>query len=282
MVMNSEKEFSDMNYSHYNDFYFKSVLHKRANGLLKFIGIPYKIERIILSEYTTLEPGISRIDFAGDARKDGKTVSLILECQSKLPTDEDINRFFRYVASLRIFKNNNVDLYILCTQKAQYDKKEFIINDECIYTMHVISLKEFKAREIFKNIEDKLKNNREVTDDDIASLQVIVYTDHDEPQVEILLKARELIERIAVNSKMDINEKTAIIRLLDVLSTNMLEEDELNQYEEETYMLLNPTDRFLLKKGKLDVAKNMIKEGYSIEEIVKLTGLSKNDVLNAK
>ncbi|WP_407392337.1 hypothetical protein [Methanobrevibacter sp.] len=280
--MNSEKEFSDMNYSHYNDFYFKSVLHKRANGLLKFIGIPYKIERIILSEYTTLEPGISRIDFAGDARKDGKTVSLILECQSKLPTDEDINRFFRYVASLRIFKNNNVDLYILCTQKAQYDKKEFIINDECIYTMHVISLKEFKAREIFKNIEDKLKNNREVTDDDIASLQVIVYTDHDEPQVEILLKARELIERIAVNSKMDINEKTAIIRLLDVLSTNMLEEDELNQYEEETYMLLNPTDRFLLKKGKLDVAKNMIKEGYSIEEIVKLTGLSKNDVLNAK
>lgn len=51
-------------------------------------------------------------------------------------------------------------------------------------------------------------------------------------------------------------------------------------------MLLNPTDRYLEKKGKregkLDVARNLLEEGFSIEQVVKLTGLSKEDILNAR
>ena len=69
-------------------------------------------------------------------------------------------------------------------------------------------------------------------------------------------------------------------------------------YWEEICMLLNPTDRYLLKKGKLegkeegklegklegkcDVAQNLLNEGFPIEQVVKLTGLSKEDILNAK
>ena len=183
---------------------------------------------------------------------------------------------------MRIFKNNDVELFILCIEKAPYTKKEFIINDECTYTLHVISLKDYKAREIFKSIEDKLKNNEEITDMDIASLQVIVYTDYEESQLEILLKARKLIERIAESSGMDINDKKAIVYLLNVLSVNMLDEDENDKYQEETYMMLNPTDRYLLKKGKLDVARNLLAEGFPIEKVVKFTGLSKEDILNGK
>ena len=300
--MNTKNNIPDKNYPQYNDYYFKSVLRQRANGLLKFIGIPYQIDTMILSEYTTVGPGISRIDFAGDVKSDEKKITLILECQSELPTDEDIKRFFQYVSSLRIFKNNNVELYILCTKKPSYNKKEFVINDECTYTMHVISLKDFKAREIFKCIEDKLKNNNKITDEDIAALQVIAYTDYDESEVEVLIKARMILENIAEKSKMDLNEKKAIIYLLDVLSVNMLNEDEMEEYEEETYMLLNPTDRYLLKKGKLegkiegkiegklegkiegkcDVAQNMLDEGFPIEQVVKLTGLSKEDIVKAK
>lgn len=152
--------------------------------------------------------------------------------------------------------------------------------------MHVISLKDFKAREIFKCIEDKLKNNKKITDEDIAALQVIVYTDYDESEVEVLLKARMLLEKIAEKSKMDINEKKPVIYLLDVLSVNMLDDEEIEEYGEETYMLLNPTERYLEKKGKLegkcDVAQNLLDEGFPIDQVVKLTGLSKEDILNAK
>lgn len=207
-----------------------------------------------------------------------------MECQSKLPTEEDIKRFFQYMASLRNFKNQNVELFILCTEKVPFDKKEFVINDECTYMMHVISLKDFKASTIFKNIENKLNNNEKITEDDIASLQLIVYTDYDELEYEVLIEARWLLEEISKQSNMDINEKKAIIYLFDVLSTNMLDDVEMEKYGEVTYMLLNPMDRFLedkgRKDGKLDDAKILLKKGFSIEEIVEITKLSQEDIRN--
>ena len=158
-------------------------------------------------------PSISRLDFVGETLHKDNALILIFECQTKLPTDEDIKRFFQYVASIRVFKDSDVELYILCTEKPTYKKKEFRIKEGCIYTMHVISLKDFKAEEIFKNIEDKLKNNDKITDDDIASLQLIVYTDFNKSKLEILNKARKLLERISQKLVFDINEKRAIIYL---------------------------------------------------------------------
>jgi len=61
-------------------------------------------------------------------------------------------------------------------------------------------------------------------------------------------------------------------------------------------MLLNPMDRFLLNKGrkegikegkldtarngKLDTARNLLKRGFSIDEVVEITKLSHEDILN--
>ena len=164
--------------------------------------------------------------------------------------------------------------------------------------MHLISLKEFKAKDIFKNIEDKLNNNDEITDEDIASLQLIVYADFDESKLDILNKARKLLEEISERLLFDINEKMAIIYLFDMLSVNMLTEDEHNQYMEKNNMLINPRERYFknqgikegreegreegIREGKLEIALNLLNNGYSIDEAVKLTGLSEKDILNAK
>lgn len=74
--MSSVNQISDKKYAQYNDYYFKSVLLERANGLLKFIGIPYEIVSIMLSEFTNVGPGISRIDFAGDVKRTIKILVL--------------------------------------------------------------------------------------------------------------------------------------------------------------------------------------------------------------
>lgn len=207
LIMKIVNENSNNNYAQYNDYAFKSILKTRANGLLKFIGIPFRIRNMMLTELTNVGPRIHRIDFAGEADVVDDEVCIILECQTNLPSEDGITRFFQYVSSLRIFKKCKVELFILCTKKAPYDKKEFIINDGCTYTMHMISLKDFRAREIFKNIEDKLKNEEEINDADIASLQVIVYTEFEESKLEVLLKAHKLLEEISVRLDMDINEK---------------------------------------------------------------------------
>ncbi|MBE6490830.1 MAG: hypothetical protein E7Z83_08240 [Methanobrevibacter sp.] len=304
--MNREIEILDRQYAQYNDYAFKSILLERANGLLKFVNIPYRINRTLISEVTNLGPSISRMDFVGEAEKDGKTASLILECQTKLPTDDDIKRFFQYISSLRIFKDNDVELYILCVEKAPYTKKDFVIKEGCVYTMHVISLKDFRASEIFKSLEYKLKNNEKITDTDIASLQLIVYTDFEEPKLEILNRARKLFERISESLVFDINEKMAVIYLFDVLSANMLDENEYELYVEENVMILNPVERYMnkkgkeegieqgkkegikvgkkegIKEGKLEVAGNLLDEGLVIEDVVRITGLSKEDILKGK
>ena len=130
-----------------------------------------------------------------------------MNANQKLPSDEDITRFFQYVSSLRVFKNRKVELYILCTKKAPYTKKDYIINNDCIYTMHVKSLKDFKAKEILKKVEDKIRNNETITDETIACLQLIAYTDYSEKTLEILKKTASLIERLNI----DANEKEAIL-----------------------------------------------------------------------
>ena len=288
--MAKENDIHDYNYPQYNDYAFRSILQKRANGLLKFVKIPYKLNRMLISEVTNFGPSISRMDFVGEADGDGKTISLIIECQTNLPTDDDIERFFQYVSSIRIFKHNPVELYILCIKKPAYSKREFVLNDDCVYTMHVISLKDFRAKDIFKNIENKLKNNEKITDEDIAALQLIVYTDFTESKLEILNKARKLFEDVCERLEFDINEKKAIIYLFNVLSINMLDNREYGKYVEENSMILDPIERYMrdeaikqgIVKGKLDTAKNMLDEGMSVDLIVRVTGLSEEDILNAK
>ena len=99
-----------------------------------------------------------------------------------------------------------MELYILCIKEAPYDKREYILNDQCTYTMHVISLKKFKAIEIFKNIENKIENNEKITGEDIASLQLIAYTSYSETTYEMLERAYEIVEKLNI----DANEKEAI------------------------------------------------------------------------
>ena len=294
--MTTENDVFDYEYNHYNDYVFKSILLDRANGLLKFAEIPYNIKRMMISEVTNLGPSISRLDFVGEAEKEGNSISLILECQTKLPTDEDIKRFFQYVSSIRIFKDSNVELFILCVEKPTYTKKEFVIKEDCVYTMYVISLKDFKAKDIFKKLENKLKNNQEITDEDIASLQLIVYTDFEESKLEILNKARKLFEDISDRLQLNINEKTAIIYLFDVLSANMLDSSQYDEYVEENKMLINPVERYMKEKGieegmekgmekgieegKLEDARRMLDKGFSLDVVVDVTGLSREVILD--
>ena len=63
-------------------------------------------------------------------------------------------------------------------------------------------------------------------------------------------------------------------------------------------MLINPRERYFknqgiregreegreegIREGKLEIALNLLNNGYSIDEAVKLTGLSEKDILNAK
>ncbi|MBQ9026508.1 MAG: hypothetical protein IJ104_09070, partial [Methanobrevibacter sp.] len=255
----------------------KHTIPTYSNGVLKLLGIPYKLNNIILSEITNYGPKIHRLDFAAEAIKNGEDICFILECQSQLPNDDDLLRFFKYVSSLLLLKKQKVELYILCMQKTPYDKKEFILNDDCTYTMHVISLKNIKANDIFKRIEGKKYN--QITEEDIASLQLIAYTYYEETTLEILKKAFNIIKKLEIKNP---NEKEAMIYILNVLSVNMLDEKEYNEFMEETEMILNPRDRYLINKTNIEIAKRMLNNNEPINKIQKYTKLSSQEIENIR
>ena len=302
-MKSSFQDYKKMKYAQYTDYFFKSVVRDRLNGVLSFLKIPHKIDEVIMNEFSQLPPKINRLDFAGISVKNGEEICVIIEYQSTVPTEEDIERFFQYVSSLRQFKRKKIELYILCTEKVDSDVKEVILNDESKYVMHMISLKNIKAKDIFNNIENKLKNNEEITDEDIASLQLIAYTDYDESSFEILKRARFLLEDISTyiarthddkDLEYDLNDKTAIVYLFDILSVNMLNDVEQEKYLGETEMLLNPVERYYkkegrqegfddgLKEGRKGVAFSLIEEGFSIDEALRISNLKREDLFDSK
>ena len=175
-----------------------------------------------------------------------------------------------------------MELYILITENAPFKQREFQINDECTYVMHVISLKDIRADDIFEKIENKMKNKEKISEEDIASLQLIVYTDYEESPLEILKKASGLVEKLDI----DENEKEAIFYIFNVLSTNMLSKKDQKKLMEETNMMLNPRDEYFknlgIEKGKLEIAMKLLEKGNTIEEIAKITGLTPQQIQNAK
>ena len=78
----------------------------------------------------------------------------------------------------------------------------------------------------------------------------------------------------------------------------MLEEEEYNLYVEANTMLVNPRERYCKQlgfdegkqqgisegevNGKLEVARRMLDDGFSIGKVVELTGLSMEDILNVE
>lgn len=75
----------------------------------------------------------------------------------------------------------------------------------------MISLKHFKATDILKNVENKIKNNIEITDEDIAALQLIAYTTYSKSKLELLKKTYQLVRKPPINQI----EKEAIQYILD-------------------------------------------------------------------
>lgn len=108
-------------------------------------------------------------------------------------------------------EKSKVELYILLRKKAPYTKREFELNDDCIYNINVISLKHFKATDILKNVENIIKNNIEITDEDIAALQLIAYTTYSKSKLELLKKTYQLVRKLPINQI----EKEAIQYILD-------------------------------------------------------------------
>ena len=138
-------------YAHYHDYNIKSILEKRSNSLLRVVGIPHEIRSVIFKEVTGMGPAIRRLDFAADVGVlDEIPLTLILECQTIFPTDDDLDRFFEYLVFFKKLTKGDVEVYILCMDEIDRNHIKYRINKDSYFIFNLVSLKNLKAEEIFK------------------------------------------------------------------------------------------------------------------------------------
>ena len=79
----------------------------------------------------------------------------------------------------------------------------------------------------------------------ILLLTLVIYTDYNETTLEILKRAYKTVEQLNITNQ---NEKQAIFYILNILSVNMLDENDYTEFMEETEMILDPRERYMKKK----------------------------------
>ncbi len=141
----------------------------------------------------------------------------------------------------------------------------------------------------------KLKNNKKLTSDEYIQLGLVplMYGKHEAS--EQILKTIETTRTI---KNMDNDFKKEILGVQAILADKFVEDSDLkSQIIDVIYMDLDIIHDFGLYKEKqgmtegktegraeekINIAKNMIKENYSISEIMKITDLSNECIKNLK
>ena len=151
----------------------------------------------------------------------------------------------------------------------------------------MIFLKETNGREKLKNIENKVKIKKELTLFEAIDLVFMVLFDHDEPPEEIIEKVCYLVSQIT-NPTPD-QRKILHWGLTLIIFRFIKDPEQINRLKGMVKMydktihdtmhdILEHEKQEAVTENKIEIAKNMIKEGFPTNLITKLTRLDLNSV----
>ena len=145
----------------------------------------------------------------------------------------------------------------------------------------------YNGREKLKNIENKVKIKKELTLFEAIDLVFMVLFDHDEPPEEIIEKVCYLVSQIT-NPTPD-QRKILHWGLTLIIFRFIKDPEQINRLKGMVKMydktihdtmhdILEHEKQEAVTENKIEIAKNMIKEGFPTNLITKLTRLDLNSV----
>lgn len=232
------------------------------------------------------------------------------EFQSGKLKEKDLRRFNLYHSMLiDEYQTEKLKTTIIYTEKI--DKKTIDKIEKSCFDLNIISLKEFNGDKILNNIEHKIKNNKRITQKDECNLAFLpLYQTKKDPK-ELLYKVCSLTNQIKQIPQENLDYiKVTQLMIVDILITDT---EKKERYLEEIQMKSQAID-ILIEKGrqegikegrqegliegieagkqagikegsrntKFNLAKNMLKADISINNIIKITDLSKEEIENLK
>ena len=258
----------------------RDIIQKHANTLFKdtaleFYGVKTaKIKELINVELPAINIAETSMDFVFLLEDD---TYLHLEFQTTY-NEDDLLRFAMY--DLRLKKRDGRDVTTMIIYAAEIKKvKDKPLTNSLTYNPIRVMMCEYDGNTIYNELQEKINTDEELTDMDILKLIFLPLMNHTLPRVELAMNTVKMAVRIKDEAKRHACEAAAFAfgnrylskqdydKMIGVLKMTTLADIMIGKE---------------LRRRDIEIVKNALKEGFSINDIVKITGLEESVVMEIK
>ena len=218
------------------------------------------------------------------AFEDKRGFIVILEFQSSIVGEEDIDRFMKYAVLTHLKERKNIHIYVIST----IEKQDRVIrrkwNQFNEFTIHIKSLKSIDGDKTLNTIKQKIKNN-ELTNEDITDLETIIFMKSEKSVRELLWAIAYLINDIQnIDEKVIYDLKMFLEMYIKKFIDDKFEAEMLMELIELKKDLFHSTVDFILyrgeARGEAKVINALLDNDFTLDEICAMTKFDKSHVLD--
>lgn len=276
----------------HEDIVFKDVGEEEVDILLKRINIKSKKKKLNPTEIRSIDVTILIPDIIIEL----DDIILIMEFQSSIVDINDKNRFLAYYSVVNFKKKTKKAVKLIVISTVEKRKKIFHkINETINFKFDLYSMMDEDGDTIINNIETKIKNEQEISDEELIDLSLVpvmgssnIQEQQIEKSVSLILsinleknKVKNIVKSIAyllADKFLEDEEKKTII--CDALGGKMNAVYDYGQRQKEEGIKegIKEGKKEGIKESFKKMAAYMIKKGENNEEIQKETGLTLKEI----
>ncbi len=260
-----------------NDIIMKCMSEAFKDAALDFYGLhTARIKAVIPSELPVIEVSEEVMDFIF-LLEDESLLHLEFQTTNK---NENLTRFLLYDA--RLYKKDKKQINTAVIYSGDIEKAQNNINIGSInYQVSNVYMKAFDGDKIFSDLQEKVDLKVKLTERDRLNLIFLPLMKSSTDKNEMAINAVELASKVEVE---DDDEKMLYIGAIVGISDKFIDKEYVLKLKERLKMtrvgmeLRKDGIEQGIKEGKLADANKMIKKGFTIDDIVEITELKREEV----
>lgn len=263
-------------------------LLKESNANIKEIDLKSENLTYNPTELIELDPKIYKTDMILELDH----LIVLTEFQSTIVKTIDEKRYRLYTALVDYAKRNNKPLILIVISTAEKTKiKQYKINKDCVFTIPIVSLKDFDGDKIINNIENKIKNNQKITRHEMLNLALAPFMSSKKPLDKQIEKTVKTLDEVRKSMKCSSDFVFGIeLLIVEKFIKNERQHKKLTNILRDTMKIIDEWRQEDYENGKqegkeeekINTAKNMLKENYTIKQIATITQLNIESIKQIK
>ena len=220
-----------------------------------------------------------------------KNIIVDFEFHSSSLREKDIKRYANYAYILGNKYDLDVITIVVSTYYTENFTETFKIHKKASHPIYIHSLKSIDGDEIFRKINKKHKLGEKISKKDISKLALIPFYGSKYPIEEVLYNIVDLTNNLKIDyenfaflkkSQMEfikyfVKDEYWYNKLIKVFNMNL---DPLDEYMEEVYnRKINNAKQEAVNKSTLEIAKNMIKNKCTKDQVINSTKITEKQFL---